>query len=127
MKRLSGVVTSGAGKARGFTQLAWLRAQFRDKFGFDPYPGTLNVRVDPGEAMPTAFPSVLIEPGEAGCCPARAAWVWLNGRVRAIWIMPDVPGYPADQVELMAEQSLRTALGLRDGDGVVIEIQDGAL
>ncbi len=127
MKTLTGVVTSGKGEARAFTELPWLRAQFRDKFGFDPYPGTLNVRLDKKLAANALsdFPWVGIDAQEPGYCLAKALRVELNGRASAIWILPQVAGYPSDQIELMADQSLRALLGLKDGDRIVIQVKEG--
>ncbi len=127
MKTLTGVVTSGKGEALGFTQLPWLRAQFRDKFGFDPYPGTLNVQLDKKLAHDTlsGVPWVEIDAQEPGYCVAKALRVELNRRASAIWILPQVAGYPSDQIELMADQSLRALLGLKDGDRIVIQVKEG--
>jgi phosphoglycolate phosphatase-like HAD superfamily hydrolase len=48
--------------------------------------------------------------------------VRLAGEVTAAVIVPQVPGYPPDQVELIAALPLRERLGLRDGDSLEIEI-----
>lgn len=125
MKVIRGIVLDGSGQAHRFTQLDWVRQQFRDKIGFDPYPGTLNVRVEDAGALaaPRARAGIAIEPGAAGYCVAKCFRVRVNGRIAAVWIIPDVPGYPAEQIELMAPVSLRDALGLRAGEAVWIEIQ----
>ncbi len=127
MRSVRGTVISGKGKARGFTQLPWLRRQFIDKFGFEPYPGTLNLRAEQLEGQDAwrDLPWVPIEAGESGYCAARALAVRIDGRVPAVWIVPEVPGYPCNQIELMSHQSLRSALGLADGDSVTIQIRDG--
>lgn len=126
MKTWSGFVTSGRGDARAFTQLPWLRTQFRVKFGFDPYPGTLNVRLDKrlADDALSGLPWVAIDAEEAGYCAARALRVEVDGRA-AVWILPQVAGYPSDQIELMADQSLRALLGLKDGDRIVIRVKEG--
>ncbi len=126
MKTVTGVVVSGKGEAVAFTELPWLRERFRRKFGFDPYPGTLNVRLDKSLAgdFLSDLPWVTIDSQE-GYCAARALLVDLDGRASAVWILPEVAGYPNDQIELMAEQSLRTLLGLKDGERVVIRIKEG--
>ncbi len=126
MKTLSGFVTSGRGQARAFTGLPWLRAQFRDKFGFDPYPGTLNIQLDkrPDGDVFSDLPWVAIDAPQRDYCAARALRVELDGRASAVWILPEVAGYPTDQVELMADQSLRALLGLQDGDRIVIRVKE---
>ncbi|HEX7593320.1 MAG TPA: DUF120 domain-containing protein [Anaerolineae bacterium] len=46
MTGIRGIVCAGQGQGRSFTRLDWVRRQFRDKLGFDPYPGTLNLQID---------------------------------------------------------------------------------
>ncbi len=127
MKLVRGTVVSGKGEARAFTQLPWLREQFRAKFGFEPFPGTLNLRVERQNWTDELhnLPWVAIPVGEAGYCAAKAVPVEVEGRIPAVWILPEVPDYPTDQIELMSNQPLRAALGLEDGDGVTIRIRDG--
>lgn len=125
---LIGFVQNGVGQGQSFTQIDWVREQFRAKVGFDPFPGTLNVRV----ANPVALqvwrrrPGVAIEPGAVGYCPARCYPIQVSGRVDAAWIIPDVPGYPCDLVEIMAPVSLRETLRLRTGDIVRIKLVEEA-
>ena len=38
-----GTLCSGLGEGARFTQLPWAVREFRDKLGFEPYPGTLNL------------------------------------------------------------------------------------
>lgn len=38
-------------------------------------------------------------------------------------VEPGGPGYPRDQIELVGEPHLRTALGLADGDTIVVRVQ----
>ncbi len=122
---MRGIVVSGKGEGKHFTQLDWVRQQFRDKLGFEPHAGTLNLRVQDAGALRQALTHahVRIEPPDASFCAARCARILLNGSARAVWIVPEVDGYPAHQVEVMAEVSLRDALGLRDGDPVEIEFE----
>jgi riboflavin kinase, archaea type len=117
-----GMVQDGLGQGGSFTQFDWVRAQFRVKVGFDPYPGTLNVRVrDAGTlAEWQACPSIPIEP-PPGFCAARGYRVEVNGQTLAAWLIPDVPGYPNDLMELMAPMSLRQALMLKTGDVISIK------
>jgi CTP-dependent riboflavin kinase len=127
MTTMRGVVRRGQGQGSSFTQLDWVREQFRDKLGFEPYPGTLNVQVDDHVAVAAARsqPEILIEPPTAEYCAAKCWRVRINGRVDAAWIMPDVPNYPDDLVELMAPLALRENLGLQEGDAVSIEVLEG--
>ncbi len=93
--------------------------------GFVPFPGTLNVEVADVETLQQwrSGKGVAIEPSP-GYCAARCFLVRVNGKVRAAWILPEVPGYPENIVELMAPVSLREALGLKDGDAVAIQLEE---
>ena len=42
---VKGVVFSDLGRAGEFLGLGWVRDAIRERVGFDPYPGTLNLRV----------------------------------------------------------------------------------
>ncbi len=121
MNEIRGVVREGNGEARGFTQLNWVRAQSREKLGFDPYPGTLNLETTERAALEASSTSraIIIEP-EPGFCSARCYRVRVNDRVDAVWIVPEVPGYPANQMELMSSVSLRDTLHLKDGSIVTV-------
>lgn len=122
-----GVVREGKGEGKTFTQLDWVREQFRLKVGFDPYPGTLNVQTSEGERLAgwRTRQGIQIEP-RPGYCAAVALRVSVNGKINAVWVIPFVPNYPTDVLELMAGVSLRETLGLGTGDQVSIELLEGA-
>ncbi len=119
-----GFVQGGLGQGRSFTQIDWVREQVRTKVGFDPFPGTLNVRISNAVALEVwrRRPGVSIDPGAPGYCPARCYRVRVGGSVDAAWVIPEVPGYPGDLVEIMAPVSLRETLKLRTGDIVRIKL-----
>ncbi len=120
--KILGFVCEGQGEARTFTQLDWVRQQFRDKIGFDPYPGTLNLHVPSALTLEIvrARGGIPIEPA-AGYCAAKVFRVQISQRVAAAWIIPAVAGYPDDVMELMAPVSLRDALRLKTGDIVSVQ------
>ena len=53
--------------------------------------------------------------------PGGAVVTILLGIAGAI-VVPDVPGYPDDKIEIIAAVGLRAALGLRDGDTLALEV-----
>ena len=122
---VNGIVQDGVQQAQAFTQLAWVRQQFRAKFGFEPYPGTLNVCAQDANTLTEwrARPGITIEPA-TGFCAARCYRVRVNGIVAAAWIIPDVAGYADDLIELIAPVSLRETLALATGDRVTIELME---
>ena len=123
--KVRGVVASGLGESRAFTEIPWVRRQFLQKLGVDAYPGTLNVITLPqdGEILSRIkdSPGVTIVPEEDNFCPAQAFPVLLNGLVGGAVIIPQVPGYPPDQLEIISATYIKEALSLKDGDSVEIE------
>src|SRR5579883_559316 len=144
---IEGVLRDGLRVAAQFTELPWVREQFQRKLGLDVWPGTVNLQVqDPAglarlRAAPDApdgVPSgVPIEPPPAAasaaagggsadaaggtycvgyCFPARIE------DVPAAIVVPHVPDYPADKLELVAAVRVRDALGLQPGDRVVVTV-----
>ncbi|MEE8333276.1 MAG: DUF120 domain-containing protein [Alphaproteobacteria bacterium] len=120
-------LVTGLGEAAGFTSLDWARSAFRDAVGIDPYPGTVNlvprsqaaradwdaVRAGPGIALPSP---------RADWCDARLYRARIGGQIDAAIVVPEIDSYPTDQIELIAEVGVRSALGLTDGDLVSIEV-----
>ena len=128
--RIQGLVTSGAAEAQHFIEIPWVRRRLREQLGFEPYPGTLNLHL-PDEPDRLAFdrlkrqPGIPIEP-DPGYCAARCYRVVLEGRLSAAIIVPDVPGYPADTLELLAPVRLRDELGVHDGSTLTVSIAASA-
>ena len=126
--KITGRVVSGAGQGAQFTQLDWARAQFIDKLGIDPFPGTLNLVLDSPDALAAwaewkTSPGVLITPPDARWCDARCYPIHIAGRVHGAIILPEVNGYSSAQIEIIADVSLRERLKLKDGDALTLELK----
>lgn len=119
-----GVVCSCQGLGGTFTQLDWVRRQSCEKLGFHPYPDTLNLHIHNSIALAVGRmgQGVRIEPWAEGYCAAQCFRVRIRNTIRAAWILPEMPGYPNDLMEIMAPVSLRKTLRVEDGDLVEIEI-----
>lgn len=117
---ISGEVVSGRGEAAGFTRLDWVVRQSIDQFGIDPHPGTLNLKLTGASSLATwqtirqAASHVITPPAGSGFCAARCHPFSLDG-VPAAAVVPDVPGYPDDTLELIAAIHVREHLRLDDG------------
>jgi HAD superfamily hydrolase (TIGR01509 family) len=124
---LTGQVVTGLGQGASFTQLDWVRPQFVTKLGIDPHPGTLNLRLrHPADltrwaGLKRQAGCPLIPPNRAWC-EARGYPVRIARRLPGAIILPDVPGYPETQVEVIAALPVRQELGLTDGDNLILEI-----
>jgi len=125
---INGRVRTGLGAGAGFTSRPHARQQFLRALGIDPHPGTLNLGIDPGgragwQAL-TAQPGIRIAPERDGDCGARCYPVLVAGAgqegITAAVIVPEVAGYPATKVEVLAALPLRAALQLEDGDEVTL-------
>lgn len=128
---IRGRLATGKGRGQHFTGLDWARGQFVDKLGIDPFPGTVNVVIDEPESMASwerlkegsGVISIDNPNGGPGDCSARCFPVSIEGRFDAAIVLPDVAGYPPDQIEVIAATGIRDALGINDGDPVTLEIK----
>jgi riboflavin kinase, archaea type len=123
---LTGVVTSGLGQGAHFMSLAWVQDGVRGLVGFTPYPGTLNIRldtdmIDAWRRIRDGGARVLVPPAPE-TCGARLCPLVVAPDVEAAVIVPDVTRYDEGLLELIAAVSLRSRLGLRDGDRVTLRI-----
>ncbi len=124
-----GRVFSGFGEGRYYIMLPGYRSQIRDKLGFDPYPGTLNIRLEPeslgARRLLESLNSVLIKGfehegrrlGAIKCFRALIA-----GRVEGGLLLIERTHYGPDVVELVAPVCLRRVLNLCDGDLVEVTV-----
>jgi riboflavin kinase len=128
-KRLTGIVFSDLGRAASFMALDWVQASLSDKLGYSPYPGTLNLRLET-ESMIAAWREIQqssgIEIGAPGAafCQARCFLVEIEGKHQGAVILPEVAGYPADKIEVIAPVRLKDALKVSDGRPVTLEFAE---
>lgn len=122
-----GVVFSGLGEGAYYMNQEGYRKQFSEKLGFEPYPGTLNLRVrkeDQEEVrMLEASPFILIEgftDGNRSFGPAKCFHGKVADKISGALIFPVRTHYSGDVVELISTEYLRKALRVRDGDTVKV-------
>lgn len=123
---LEGTLCRGLGEGARFTRLDWVEREFRDKLGYAPHPGTLNLSLA-GDAWASARERMLLAEGipiepPGGFCAAKCFSVLIEGCIEGAAILPDVDGYPADKLEIVAPVAVRQALQLRDGDLVTLRL-----
>ncbi len=124
---ITGRVLTGIGKAAAFTQLEWVRAQCREKLGFEPYPGTLNLEVAEGDT------SILECIWEKGCpelvpptdgfCTAKVLPACV-GHLQGAILLPEkgVRVHGGHILEVLAPVRLKDALSLKEGDLVSLSL-----
>ena len=126
---ISGRLVTGQGQGASFTRLPWAREQFLARLGIDPHPGTLNLVLDEADAREgwqalRALPGEPIQPPEPSFCAARCYPARLEGWLPGAIVLPEVPGYPASQVEVISALPLRETLSCSDGDRISLEASD---
>ncbi len=126
---LEGRLCSGLGEGARFTQLEWAEREFREKLGFSPYPGTLNLSLT-GSAWAEARSRLQRASGIAivppqGFCASKCFAVLINERIEAAAVLPDITDYPADKFEVLAPVAVRQELNLQDGDTVRLRVEIG--
>ncbi len=125
---LRGEVITGLGEGQYYMSLEGYRTQFKDKVGFTPHPGTLNLilddtsavlrkKLDEDEGIPIhGFNSQQRTFGGGKCFRAMIE------KVKGAAILPDRSHYPADILEVIAPKNLRKALRLKDGDKISVRV-----
>jgi len=122
---LEGTLFSGIGEGAWYVSQAGYRKQFIEKLGFDPFPGTLNLRLKPQyedkKKLLETLPPVQIEgfrDGERSFGPVACYRTRINDAEDGALISAVRTHYAADVIELIAPNNLRLKLGLKDGDTV---------
>lgn len=130
-RKVDGIIFSDLGAAAGFMALEWVQNALRQCLGFVPFPATLNLRPRTREdclaweAIRKQVKGMDLFPPNSDFCNAQifpveicaAAGEVLKGAV----LVPEVPGYPRDKIEVVAPVRLKDRLGVRDGDQLTLE------
>ncbi len=133
---LAGTLMTGLGEGQYYVAQEGYVRQFRARLGFEPFPGTLNLRLDGDSEIQRhrldGVPGLPIEGfrtpertfGPARCFRASLAADRARKRTYpdAAVILPERTHYPANMLELLAPTELRRALKLKDGDVVTAEV-----
>ncbi len=122
-----GTVFSGMGEGAYYVNQEAYKQQFLSKLRFQPYPGTLNLRVrkeDQGEVrLLEASPFILIEgftDGGRSFGPAKCILSKIADKADGALILPVRTHYSGDVVELISPKFLREELHLKDGDTIKV-------
>jgi riboflavin kinase len=126
--KLVGRVTSGIGEGSYYVCQEGYRRQFKRVLGFDPYPGTLDLKLDEEslelkgvlQSMPGKHIEGFITP-ERTFGPVKCFSAKLRG-VKVAIVIPSRT-HLTDAIELIAPKNLRKKLGLKDGDRVKLEVR----
>jgi riboflavin kinase len=127
---LEGTVFTGLGEGAYYISKEHYRKQFIEKLGFDPYPGTLNLKLTTDYDLKTrteleAYPAIEIQGfknedrtfGLVKCYP-----VTIDNKVKGALISALRSHYDSSVVEVIAPVCLRKHLNLKDGNKVKVEV-----
>jgi len=131
---LVGRVADGNEKAQEFLTLEGYERQFRERLGYTPYPGTLNLRLLGRQSRSVLGDVAAVrirewqrnddDYGGASCYPAvTAAPASGNAYEGGHLIVPDRTGHDDDVIEILAPDELRSALEVGTDDIVTVRIR----
>jgi riboflavin kinase len=133
---LVGTVTGGMGEGRHYISLPGYMEQFRERLGYEPFAGTLNVDLtDESVRRRSALES--LDPvhidgwqddertyGPAVCYPTTVETVDGDRYEETHVIVPVRTHHDEDQLEVIAPEKLRTALDLADDDHLTVHVRE---
>ncbi len=127
---LEGTLFTGLGEGAYYVTKEGYRKQFIEKLGFDPYPGTLNLKLTSEYDIKTlseleAYPAIELEGfedesrtfGPVKCYPAI-----INNKAKGAAIYALRSHYGSSVLEIVSSHYLRSLLKLKDGHKVKVEI-----
>jgi riboflavin kinase len=127
---LEGTVFTGLGEGAYYISKEHYRKQFVEKLGFEPYPGTLNIKLTSDYDIKTrteldAYPAIEVEGfknGERTFGTVKCFPVLVDNRVRGALITAMRTHYDVSVLEIIAPICLRKNLNLKDGNKVKVEV-----
>jgi riboflavin kinase len=127
---LEGTVFTGLGEGAYYIAKEHYRKQFTEKLGFEPYPGTLNLKLTSDYDIKTrmeldAYPAIEVAGfknedrtfGLVKCYPAI-----IDNKVKGALITALRSHYDVSVLEIIAPVCLRKQLNLKDGVKVKVEV-----
>lgn len=122
---LHGIYTKGMGEGKYYVSLPEYQKPLRKFLGKDPFPGTLNLYVNPEERTlflagieHTEIPGFSTHQRTYGA--VRFYPIVIGGHEAGL-LLPTRTSYGPDKVEIVATLELRRALSLQEGSEAVIE------
>ena len=123
-----GTATSGLGEGAFYMKQGGYREQFRRKLGYEPFEGTLNLRVEGGDLAKlqilwdeTGIPIEGFTDGGRTFGGAKVFPATVDG-VECAVILP-LRTHHTDNLELISRVHMRSKLEIRDGDAVAVDVR----
>jgi len=127
---LEGVLFTGMGEGAYYVTRDGYRKQFIEKLGFDPYPGTLNLKLTTDYDMKTrteleGYPAIELhgfQNESRSFGPVKCYPTVINNKMKGAVVFAMRTHYNSSVVEVVAPTFLRGSLKLKDGNKVKVEI-----
>ena len=127
---IEGTVFSGLGEGAYYVTREAYRRQFIEKLGFDPYPGTLNLKLTTEYDVEAAadlesYPAIVIEgfkDESRTYGPVRCFHALVNNREKGAVVMALRSHYNMSVLEVISPVYLRGKLKLKDGNRVKVTV-----
>jgi len=126
---LVGVVVKGMGEGSYYMSLNGYRLQFISKLGFDPYPGTLNIKLDKmyidAKQEITKYPPIIIEgfsDGKRTYGGVRCYRAKMNDTIDGAILIPERTHHDDSILEFISPVKIMDTLGIKHGDKVSIKV-----
>ena len=127
-KILYGKVIPGLGEGQYYISLEGYRKQFKEKLGFDPYPGTLNLKLERSsiELRKRINANIRISgfTDQNRTFGGGSCFNVMIKDIRGAVIIPERTHYPEEIIEVIAPLNLREYLNIKDGSIVQVEVLD---
>jgi riboflavin kinase, archaea type len=122
--RIKGKVVKGMGTSGSFLSIGWVDRQLREKLGFLPFQGTLNIALDDVkiQGMLKEKCTERLVAGAEGFCDAVLIKGRINDRYECGVLIPLVEKYDERLVEIVAAERLKETLHIDDGDEVTLDV-----
>ncbi|MEW6605196.1 MAG: DUF120 domain-containing protein [Thermoproteota archaeon] len=132
-----GRIVSGMGEGAYYMSLEGYRRQFREKLGYEPYPGTLNVQLaDPiymnARRELGKHPSIFLD----GFSDGTRTYGWVkcyraainDGVVEnAAVLVLERTHYDDTMLEVIAPESIKQKAGIKNGDRIKVRVRLGQM
>lgn len=129
---ICGTITTGMGEGEYYMKMEEYNKQFTEKLGFEPFPGTLNLKLRGGEDIKARqklaeLPGITINGfkkesrtfGSVKCF--RAEIEGIEGAV----VIPARTHHSGDTIEVIAQEKIKSRLDVKEGDRVCVKVRIG--
>lgn len=131
---ISGTVFSGMGKGKYYVGHPEYQRRFKERLGYAPYPGTLNVKLEDRETI-RSLEEARVKDGSKiegftiggeSFSPLTCFEGEMDGE-KVTLLFVDVTYYNETVAEVISPSYLRGKLGLKDGDAVTFSVDAPSL